>query len=130
MNVTLVDMVSEQRRNSYAAVVTGIGDSSQAHRVATLATRSPARANSKTVPQRNSPFQPRRNFDMADLENPLQLSANDHPSMVLVTPALTGSANYGTWSISMKIALEVKNKWSLVDGSTPPPDRGQINYAP
>ncbi|XP_019162024.1 PREDICTED: uncharacterized protein LOC109158594 [Ipomoea nil] len=39
------------------------------------------------------------------------------------------SSNYGTWSVSMQIALEVKNKWTLVDGSTAPPSREHPHYA-
>ena len=43
------------------------------------------------------------------------LHNSDHPGMVLVIAPLIGS-NYLTWSISMKIALIVKQKLGFVNG--------------
>ncbi|XP_019176890.1 PREDICTED: uncharacterized protein LOC109172197 [Ipomoea nil] len=74
----------------------------------------------QVVPQRNA---------AEDIENPLHLSTNENPNNILVSPPLTGSSNYGSWSISMQVTLEVKNKWSLVDGSIEKPDRSQGHYA-
>ncbi|XP_019150777.1 PREDICTED: uncharacterized protein LOC109147624 [Ipomoea nil] len=105
-------MVSEHRRSSYAAAV--IGESSHGVSVA------PPIPPQVPVPQRN---------DVAeDMENPLYLSVNENPNAVLVTPLLSGSSNYASWSISMRVALEVKNKWGLVDGSVPAPERTHAQY--
>ncbi|XP_031111968.1 uncharacterized protein LOC116015940 [Ipomoea triloba] len=64
-----------------------------------------------------------------DLENPLSLNANDNSNMILVSPPLLGSRNYGSWCISMRNALEIKNKWSIVDGTITAPSRDQFQYA-
>ncbi|XP_019176859.1 PREDICTED: uncharacterized protein LOC109172164 [Ipomoea nil] len=118
-------MASEPRRSTYAAAVTG--EMSQEGRSASPVTRSPVRA-SNTVLQRNASHQ-QRGYSMEDLENPLFFSMNDGPNIVLVSPPLLGSANYASWSISMRIALEVKNKWSIVDGSTAAPSRDNLQFA-
>ncbi|XP_019195717.1 PREDICTED: uncharacterized protein LOC109189562 [Ipomoea nil] len=74
------------------------------------------------------PSQTQRHLSAEELENPLLFSVNDNPCAVLVSPPLAGSTNYRTWSIFMRIALEVKNKWSL-NGSITPLSRDQFQYA-
>ncbi|XP_019188880.1 PREDICTED: uncharacterized protein LOC109183150 [Ipomoea nil] len=79
-----------------------------------------------TNPQ--SSLTPQRS-NLEDIENPLYLSSNENANAILVNPPLTGSVNYGSWNISMRVALEVKNKWSVVDGSITTPDRTSSQYA-
>lgn len=66
---------------------------------------------------------------MEELDNPFFFSASDGPNIVLVSPPLQGSANYASWSNAMKIALEVKNKWCIIDGSIAAPDDEQPQAA-
>ncbi|XP_031097043.1 uncharacterized protein LOC116001300 [Ipomoea triloba] len=115
-------MVSEQRRGSYVAAVAGGGESSQGAQTASPINRSPARSSSTTVSQRNLHAQNQRNYNTEKLEYPLFLSSNDNPSAVLVTPPLSGSSNYSSWSNSMQIALEIKNKWGFINGNISTPD--------
>ncbi|XP_019179910.1 PREDICTED: uncharacterized protein LOC109175115 [Ipomoea nil] len=138
-------MVSEPfRRNTYAAVVTG--EMRQYQRAASPITQSPVQDHDPTVPQTGTPPSQRthslqrtppqqrasirqlRSLTMEDLDNPLFLNANDNPCAILVNPPLQGSANYGSWSISMQIALEVKNKWCIIDGSISAPSREDSKY--
>ncbi|XP_019170635.1 PREDICTED: uncharacterized protein LOC109166186 [Ipomoea nil] len=116
-------MVSELRSGSYAVAV--VGETSHGIHPATSTARSPDHAppaaNSQGIPV------PQRN-NSEDIENPLYLSANENPNAVLVSPVLTGSGNYASWSISMRVALEVKNKWGLVNGSIPVPDKAHTQY--
>ena len=53
--------------------------------------------------------------------SPYFLHHSDSPGLQLVSQSLTGE-NYTSWSRAMLIALSVKNKISLVDGSLPKPD--------
>ncbi|XP_019155254.1 PREDICTED: uncharacterized protein LOC109152134 [Ipomoea nil] len=120
-------MVSEPpRRNSYAAAVSD--ESDQERRGATPITCSPVRSSSTTVPQRNQTPQ-QRSSAMEDLDNPFFLTSNGSPNVILVSPPLLGSANYASWCISMRIALEVKKKWCFVDGSVTAPVREHFQYA-
>ncbi|XP_019160869.1 PREDICTED: uncharacterized protein LOC109157415 [Ipomoea nil] len=124
-------MVSELYR-SYAAVASGAGNSSQGMQSGTPINQTPVTPINQTsiqgtpegTPQRN--LQRQRNRDSE--ENPLFIGVNDNPCTILVSPPLTGSSNYNTWCISMRIALEVKNKWSLIDGSIASPIRDQPQY--
>ncbi|XP_019179606.1 PREDICTED: uncharacterized protein LOC109174828 [Ipomoea nil] len=121
-------MVSEPWRTTYAAVVTGDGGNNQGASAASPVDRSPDQVLPGAIPQRNH-VQSERNYNIHELENPLFFSSTDSASAILVSPALNGSSNYGSWSVSMKIALEVKNKWTIVNGSTLPPSREQSQYA-
>ena len=51
-----------------------------------------------------------------DTSSPYYLHPNENPSLILVSPPLTGS-NYHHWSRAMMIALMSKNKFQFVDGS-------------
>ncbi|XP_019150389.1 PREDICTED: uncharacterized protein LOC109147211 [Ipomoea nil] len=116
-------MVSESLRpGSYAAAVTGAA--TQEAYATTPATQSPVRA--ATTSQRSPNLQ--RSYAVEDMENPYFISASDNPSATLVSPPLAGSSNYASWCISMRIALEVKNKWCLIDGSLPAPSRENNRY--
>jgi hypothetical protein len=55
-----------------------------------------------------------------DTLNPYFLHPNENPSLVLVTPPLSGS-NYHSWSRSMTMALKSKYKLHFVTGSLPRP---------
>ncbi len=48
------------------------------------------------------------------------LHPNENPSLVLVSPVLSGS-NYYSWCRSMKMTLQSKNKLQWVDGTFPAP---------
>ncbi|XP_031112137.1 uncharacterized protein LOC116016114 [Ipomoea triloba] len=123
-------MVSElPRRSSYVAAVSGVDNATLATHASTPITRSPIRPVPEAIPQRNLNFQSQRSYDVEEEENPLILGANDNPCTILVSPPLAGSSNYNTWSISMRNALEVKNKWSLVNGAIPPPSMEQNHYS-
>lgn len=124
-------MVSEHppppRRSSYAAAVSG--EASQERQTTPPISRSPVRTASTTIPQRNLNPQTQRNYGAEDVENPFFLNANDNPSTILVSPPLLGSSNYSSWRISMRMALEIKNKWCIVDGSLSAPSMENNLYA-
>ena len=54
--------------------------------------------------------------DITSPNHPLYLHPNDHPGLILISKKLTGSDNYSTWKRSMMIALNAKNKLSIVNG--------------
>lgn len=54
-------------------------------------------------------------------EDSLMLHNSNHPGMVLVTFPLIGN-NYLTWSTTIKISLEAKDKLCFVDGTFMPPN--------
>lgn len=60
-----------------------------------------------------------------DLLDPYYLHHSDTTSSVLVSQPLTGG-NYISWSRSMKIALDVKNKLGFVDGTLPKPPPEEV----
>ncbi|XP_074322946.1 uncharacterized protein LOC141659910 [Apium graveolens] len=62
--------------------------------------------------------------DMAVDNNahPLFIHNSDHPGLLLLVKKLTGPDNYASWSRSMQIALNVRNKFVLVNGDYPKPD--------
>ncbi|PNX92984.1 hypothetical protein L195_g016132 [Trifolium pratense] len=51
-----------------------------------------------------------------DILNPYFMHPNENPSLILVTPLLSGN-NYHSWSRSMTIALRYKNKLQFINGS-------------
>ncbi|PNX72331.1 flavonol sulfotransferase-like protein, partial [Trifolium pratense] len=55
-----------------------------------------------------------------DTLNPYFLHPNENPSLILVTPLLSGP-NYHSWSRSMTMALKSKNKLHFINGSLPRP---------
>lgn len=114
-------MVLDYRRPTYAAAVAGTGEAGHRSHPTTPITQSPIRVSPINNPQRNTGAE--------DIENPLHLNNNDSSNTVLVTPPLAGSSNYATWSVSMQVALEVKNKWGVVDGSITEPDETESRYA-
>ncbi|XP_019179614.1 PREDICTED: uncharacterized protein LOC109174838 [Ipomoea nil] len=118
-------MVSDVRPGTYAADVTG--ETSQGGYATLPAAGSPSRTSSTATPQRS--LHPQRSYGIEDKENPYFLNTNENPSTILVNPPLMGSSNYASWCISMRIALEVKNKWCLIDGSLPAPSRDHNRYA-
>ncbi|XP_019157562.1 PREDICTED: uncharacterized protein LOC109154155 [Ipomoea nil] len=114
-------MVSEpQQWSTYAAAVSG--EASQEGQTVPPMTASPIHAVPTTLPQTQ------RHQRMEDFENPFHFSSSDSSNAILVNPPLIGSSNYSSWSISMRIALEVKNKWCIVDGSISTPNRENSQY--
>ncbi|XP_019155160.1 PREDICTED: uncharacterized protein LOC109152032 [Ipomoea nil] len=118
-------MVSERRPISYAAAVTAPGGSSQGAHPASPIVNSPAR--SSPLINEQGVHVPQRNI-IEDVDNPLYLNSTENANAILVSPLLTGSENYSSWSISMQVALEVKNKWKIVDGSISKPERTHSQY--
>ena len=57
-----------------------------------------------------------------DNTHPLYLHNHDHPCLILIAKKLTGPDNYAPWSRSMRIALNARNKFSLVTGTYPKPE--------
>ncbi|XP_019168860.1 PREDICTED: uncharacterized protein LOC109164767 [Ipomoea nil] len=106
-------MVSEHRNMSYVAVLSADAESNGAPSI--------ERPPSMSLPQRSA------SASSEDYENPLFLHVSENPNKVLVSPSLTAS-NYSSWSRSMRIALEVKNKWGIIDGSISVPDVGHPEY--
>lgn len=53
--------------------------------------------------------------------NPYFIHPSDNPGMILVSQPLTVD-NYNSWSRSMIMALNAKNKFMFIDGSLPKPD--------
>ncbi|KAA3452461.1 UBN2_3 domain-containing protein [Gossypium australe] len=52
-----------------------------------------------------------------DFNHPLYLHPSNTPGTLLVSHKLLGVENYNVWSRTMKIALLVKNKLGIVDGT-------------
>ncbi|XP_019199436.1 PREDICTED: uncharacterized protein LOC109193086 isoform X2 [Ipomoea nil] len=124
-------MVSERRWTSYAAALSATGEMSAAGNQSSPANRSPLRTPPALTPHRNTsiPAILRSSDGRSDsLDDPLFLHVNENPSAILVNPPLS-TTNYNTWSIAMRMALEIKNKWALVDGSIPVPNSDQPNYS-
>ncbi|GAU33267.1 hypothetical protein TSUD_279410 [Trifolium subterraneum] len=55
-----------------------------------------------------------------DILNPYFMHPNENPSLILVTPLLSGN-NYHSWSRSMIVSLISKNKLYFINGSLPRP---------
>ncbi|XP_019190499.1 PREDICTED: uncharacterized protein LOC109184958 [Ipomoea nil] len=100
-------MVSERHR-SYAAVITAeteTGDEKGGEQA----------TSSDRIPMNSSPVQL-----VDEFHDPMYLHVTENPNLVLASPPLS-EVNYATWSRSMRIALEVKNKYGFVDGSIASP---------
>lgn len=54
------------------------------------------------------------------LADPFAIHHSDSPTMVLVSPQLSGD-NYGSWLHTITMALRGKNKFGFVDGSLTAP---------
>ncbi|XP_019172498.1 PREDICTED: uncharacterized protein LOC109167882 [Ipomoea nil] len=109
-------MVSE-RRPSYAAVVT----ESNVAGGENLAGQTPNPGN-------QAPFLQASTQRNDEFDDPLYLHITENPNLVLVSPPLS-EHNYASWSRSMKIALEVKNKFGFASGSIPNPGENDPRYA-
>jgi len=62
-----------------------------------------------------------------DFSDSLFLHHGDSPSSILVSQVLNGE-NYNSWSRSMLMALNAKNKLCLIDGSMPKPSESSSNF--
>jgi hypothetical protein len=60
--------------------------------------------------------------------DPYYVHPSENSSTVTVTPQLTGE-NYHSWSMKMRRALAMKNKFKFVDGSIPIPEEDDLLYA-
>ncbi|XP_019151775.1 PREDICTED: uncharacterized protein LOC109148480 [Ipomoea nil] len=119
-------MASEQQWRSYVAAASG--EASQGGQTGAPVIGSPALTTPTSNTQQVPPSQTQRSQAMEDLNNPLYFSPAENLNSVLVSPPLIGSSNYTSWCISMKIALEVKNKWCIVEGSVATPNREHAQY--
>ncbi|KAK9065501.1 hypothetical protein SSX86_014902 [Deinandra increscens subsp. villosa] len=52
-----------------------------------------------------------------DFGDPLYLHPSDTNNLSIINIKLTGTENYSTWSSSMQLALQVKNKTGFIDGT-------------
>ncbi|GJU99891.1 ribonuclease H-like domain-containing protein [Tanacetum coccineum] len=52
-----------------------------------------------------------------DVSNPLHLHPNDSATLTVISVKLKGTDNYQVWSCDMLLALEGKNKISIIDGT-------------
>ncbi|XP_019184520.1 PREDICTED: uncharacterized protein LOC109179481 [Ipomoea nil] len=107
-------MVSERHRSYVAAVVTGNGNGDDDF-------ADPA-TSSQILTSLSS------NQRVEEFDDPMYLHITENPNLVLVSPLLS-EVNYASWSRSMKIALEVKNKYGFVDGSIASPGESDPKYA-
>ncbi|XP_019157727.1 PREDICTED: uncharacterized protein LOC109154377 [Ipomoea nil] len=106
-------MVSE-RRHSYATAV--IGSNGAGGEASTGPIPNPA--NQIPVCQTPVSQNPAQRSD--EFDDPLYVHITENPNLILVSPPLS-EHNYASWSRSMKIALEVKNKLGFATGSIPDP---------
>ena len=58
--------------------------------------------------------------------DPYYVHSSENSSTVSVTPQLNGD-NYHSWSMKMRRALAMKNKYKFVDGSIPVPNEDDLN---
>jgi hypothetical protein len=58
--------------------------------------------------------------------DPYYVHSSENSSTVSVTPQLNGD-NYHSWSMKMRRALAMKNKYKFVDGSIPVPDEDDLS---
>ncbi|XP_019162013.1 PREDICTED: uncharacterized protein LOC109158578 [Ipomoea nil] len=106
-------MVSERQRSYAAAVTTNTtGNNNPMENVAGSSSQTAMNPN-----QRSEEF-----------DDPLYLHVTENPNLSLVSPQLT-ELNYASWSRSMRIALEVKNKFGFVIDAVPVPDRADPRLA-
>ncbi|XP_074323136.1 uncharacterized protein LOC141660076 [Apium graveolens] len=98
-------------RNSFANVVQGISNNTGANRDnLILEDDDTARDTQDGVDLQNN-----TNF-IDNNSHPLYLHNNDHPDLVLIAKKLVGPDNFGSWSRSMQIALNARNKFVIVNG--------------
>ncbi|XP_019200285.1 PREDICTED: uncharacterized protein LOC109193914 [Ipomoea nil] len=108
-------MVSEHR--SYAAVVIS---ENQNNNNGGSTEQAGAGASSSQNPM---------NADHAqEFDDPWYLHIMKNRNLILVFPRLS-EVNYASWSRSMRIALEVKNKYGFVDGSIVRPEETDRRFA-
>ncbi|XP_019171507.1 PREDICTED: uncharacterized protein LOC109167058 [Ipomoea nil] len=108
-------MVSERHRSYAAAVVMepiGDGNSNQ----------------TQNAGAQSNPNQPPLNQRIEDFDDPLYLHITENPNLSLVSPPLN-ELNYASWSRSMRIALDVKNKFGFVSGAIPVPEENDPRIA-
>lgn len=63
-----------------------------------------------------------------DQLDPYYVHPSENSSTVCVTPALSGDNNHA-WSMNMRRALTMKNKFKFVDRSIEVPDKTDLNFA-
>jgi hypothetical protein len=73
-------------------------------------------SNPLTDPPQNIFKDPFANSHLSNPSSPLFLHNGNNPRIILVPQPLTGQ-NYSTWSRSMLVALNAKNKLCFIDGS-------------
>ncbi|XP_019171340.1 PREDICTED: uncharacterized protein LOC109166896 [Ipomoea nil] len=88
--------------------------------VGAFSSQSPAQMN-----MNSSPNHAQRAAD--EFDDPWYLHITENPNLILVSPPLS-EVNYASWSRSMKIALEVKNKFGFADGSILKPEINDPKY--
>lgn len=62
-------------------------------------------------------------------DNPFSLHQNENPTSIIVSAVLSERGeNYHSWSRSMMMSLEMKNKLGFIDGSLPKPEVGDPTF--
>ncbi|XP_019175636.1 PREDICTED: uncharacterized protein LOC109170958 [Ipomoea nil] len=110
-------MVSELYWNYVAAVMTNIASGE-----GTSAENANASLNHQNA------MNPNPNARSEEFDDPLYLHITENPNLILLSPPLS-KLNCSSWSRSMNIALEVKNKFGLIDGSIPCPSPLDAKFA-
>lgn len=64
----------------------------------------------------------------SEMLDPYYMHPSYNPGIALVSPRLSGSSNYQSWSRSMTVALRSKNKIKFVDGTLPKPDASDAKF--
>lgn len=100
-------MVSERR--SYVATVVMDEVAGEGHSTREAATPVSMNRNSE-----NQNFAPRSD----EFDDPMYLHITENPNLIFVSPPMSEN-NYTSWSRSMKITLEVTNKFGFVNGAIP-----------
>lgn len=97
-------MVSKRR--SYTATIVmdeEVSEGNSTKQAATPVSTNRNLENQSSIPRAN------------EFDDPMYLHITKNPNLILVSPPLS-EHNYASWTRSMKIALEVKNKFKLVVG--------------
>ncbi|KAF5783554.1 putative retrotransposon gag domain, retrotransposon Copia-like protein [Helianthus annuus] len=61
-----------------------------------------------------------------DVRNPLYLHASDTVNLTITSTKLKGTENYRVWANSIKLALRVKNKYGIIDGTCVKSDSDEV----
>src|ERR1044071_5921247 len=61
-----------------------------------------------------------------DIGDPLYIHPSDTSTLTIISLKIKGTENYKVWSNAMKLALETKNKYGFIDGTTVRPTDDEV----